>query len=121
MRNGFILRFDDLCPTLNWSIWNPIEEFLVEAGVKPILAVIPDNRDKSLVHSSPCENFWDRVQSWQKRGWTIGMYGRVERSEFAGLPSEVQEIKLRNAIRIFHQREVNPQVWVAPGHSFDAT
>ena len=48
------------------------------------------------------------------------MYGRVGRSEFAGLPSEVQEIKLRNAIRIFHQHGVNPQVWIAPGHSFDA-
>jgi len=135
MRNGFILRFDDLCPTLNWNIWNPLEEFLVEAGVKPILAVIPDNRDKSLVHSSPRENFWDRVQSWEKRGWTIGlhgyqhcyltrnsgMYGRVQRSEFAGLPPEVQEIKLRNAVRIFHQHDVNPRVWVAPGHSFDVT
>ena len=123
MSNGFILRFDDLCPTLNWSIWNPIEEFLVELGLKPILAVIPDNRDKGLVHGPPGENFWDRVQSWQKRGWTIGlhgyqhcyltqdpgMYGRVGRSEFAGLPSEVQEIKLRNAIRIFHQHGVNPR------------
>ena len=57
MSNGFILRFDDLCPTLNWKIWNPIEEFLVEAGIKPILAVVPENRDKGLVHSAPGENF----------------------------------------------------------------
>jgi predicted deacetylase len=135
MSNGFILRFDDLCPTLNWRVWNPIEELLVELGLKPILAVVPENRDKGLVHSPPGENFWERVQSWQKRGWTIGLhgyqhcyltkdpglYGRVGRSEFAGLPSEVQEIKLRNAIRIFHHHAVNPQVWVAPGHSFDAT
>lgn len=135
MKNGVILRFDDLCPTVNWSVWDPIEDLLLQYGLKPIISVIPDNRDKGLVHSRPGENFWDRVQSWQKRGWTIGlhgyqhcyltknpgMYGRTGRSEFAGLPSEVQEIKLQNAIRIFRQHGVNPQVWVAPAHSFDAS
>jgi predicted deacetylase len=135
MRNGFILRFDDLCPTVNWDIWNSIEDLLVDFELKPIISVIPDNRDKALVHGRPGENFWDRVQSWQRRGWTIGlhgyqhcyltknpgMFGRTGRSEFAGLPSEVQEIKLRNAVRIFHQRGVKPEVWVAPAHSFDAS
>ena len=135
MRSGLILRFDDLCPTVNWSVWNPIEDMLVEFGLRPIISVIPDNRDKGLIHSHPGENFWDRVQTWQKRGWTIGlhgyqhcyltknpgMYGRTGRSEFAGLPSEVQEIKLQNAIRIFRHYGVNPEVWVAPAHSFDAS
>jgi predicted deacetylase len=135
MRNGVILRFDDLCPTVNWNVWNAIEEILIELDVKPIVSVIPDNRDKALFHSRPGENFWDRVQSWQKRGWTIGlhgyqhcyltknpgMYGREGLSEFAGLPVEVQEIKLQNAVRIFRQHGVNPEVWVAPAHSFDAS
>jgi hypothetical protein len=49
------------------------------------------------------------------------MYGRMPRSEFAGLPYEIQEIKLRNAIRIFREQQVSPEVWVAPAHSFDAT
>jgi hypothetical protein len=40
-------------------------------------------------------------------------------SEFAGLPYEVQEIKLQNAIRIFHEHGIKPELWVAPAHSFD--
>lgn len=133
MKTGFILRFDDLCPTVNWDVWNRIEELLIEFGVSPILSVIPDNRDKALVVSHPGENFWDRVQSWQRRRWTIGlhgyqhcyltkqagMYGRAAVSEFAGLPYEVQEIKLQNAVRIFEEHGVKPEVWVAPAHSFD--
>lgn len=135
MKNGFILRLDDLCPTANWRIWNQVETFLIELDVKPILSVIPDNRDKTLIHDRAGEDFWSRVQSWQERGWTIGlhgyqhcyltknpgMFGRTRRSEFAGVPPEVQEIKLRNAVRIFRQHNVRPEVWVAPAHSFDAS
>jgi len=122
MKTGFLLRFDDLCPTANWEIWNRVEELLDEFGVNPIVSVSPDNRDKALVVGRPGENFWDRVQSWQRRGWTIGlhgyqhcyltrkagMYGRSAISEFAGLPYEVQEIKLQNAVRIFQEHEVKP-------------
>lgn len=134
MRTGLVLRFDDLCPTANWRVWDRLEELLDEFGVTPIVSVIPDNRDKALVHGRAGENFWDRVQSWQRQGWTLGLhgyqhcyltskaglYGRSPRSEFAGLPYEVQEIKLQNAVRIFHEHGVNPEVWVAPAHSFDA-
>ena len=134
MKTGFVLRFDDLCPTANWSIWNRVEEVLDEFGVRPIVSVIPDNRDKALVVSQPGENFWGRVRSWQARKWTLGLhgyqhcyltkkpglYGRSAISEFAGLPYEVQEIKLRNAVRIFHEHQVRPEVWVAPAHSFDS-
>jgi predicted deacetylase len=133
MKTGFLLRFDDLCPTANWEVWNRLEQLLCEFGVTPIVSVIPDNRDKGLVVARPGEDFWDRVQSWQKRGWTLGLhgyqhcyltqkagfYGRMARSEFAGLPYEVQEIKLQNAVRIFHEHNVKPEVWVAPAHSFD--
>ncbi len=136
MRTRFILRFDDICPTMNWRIWRLLEADLCELKIKPLLAVIPDNRDRDLVVSTPgVDDFWMSVRGWQKRGWTIGlhgyqhryltnvagMYGRIPRSEFAGLPYEIQEIKLRNAIRIFREQQVSPEVWVAPAHSFDAT
>jgi predicted deacetylase len=136
MRTRFILRFDDICPTMNWRIWRFLERDLCDLNIKPLMAVIPDNRDRELmVSTSGVEDFWNSVRFWQARGWTIGlhgyqhryvtnlsgMYGRIARSEFAGLPYEVQEIKLRNAIRIFREQKVSPEVWVAPAHSFDAT
>jgi len=58
-----------------------------------MVSVIPDNRDMGLVVSRPGKNFWDRVRSWQSR------------------------IKLRNAVRIFRQQGVKPEVWVAPAPS----
>jgi hypothetical protein len=88
-----------------------------------------------MVSAPDADDFWKRVRTWQQHGFTIGLhgyqhryltnirgkYGRLPRSEFAGLPYEIQEIKLRNAMRIFHEHQVSPEVWVAPAHSFDAT
>lgn len=136
MRTRFILRFDDICPTMNWPTWHLLERDLCELNINPILAIVPDNRDKHLmVSAAGVDDFWNSVRSWQRRGWTIGLhgyqhryltnvagrYGRMPRSEFAGLPYEIQEIKLRNAMRILREQGVLPEVWVAPAHSFDAT
>ena len=48
MSAKYLVRFDDICPTMNWSVWEAVEEVLVEADIKPILAVIPDNQDDHL-------------------------------------------------------------------------
>jgi predicted deacetylase len=130
----FLLRFDDICPTMRWTIWNDVENILKKTGVRPILAVVPDNQDEELIFDPPDALFWERVRAWQALGWTIGlhgyqhryvtnelgMFGRTGRSEFAGLPADVQEAKLSNAVQIFREHNVSPEVWVAPAHSFDA-
>jgi predicted deacetylase len=134
MSARFLIRFDDICPTLNWKVWQEIERILIEEDVKPILAVIPDNQDPQLLEDSPDEHFWDRVRAWQARGWTIGLHGYRHQyvtqdsgimgvnkfSEFAGLPLEEQRAKLEKAVEIFAHEGVHPDVWVAPAHSFDA-
>lgn len=133
MSAKYLVRFDDICPTLNWTIWNEIEKILVEANVKPILAVIPDNQDPQLMAGRREERFWERAREWQAHGWTIGLHGYQHlfvtaecgivgthrRSEFAGLPREEQAEKLRLGCAILRQRGLDPQVWVAPAHSFD--
>jgi peptidoglycan/xylan/chitin deacetylase (PgdA/CDA1 family) len=130
----YLIRFDDLCPTLNWQVWDRIEEALIESLIRPILGIVPDNRDAFLMVSPPRADFWDRVRSWQTRGWTIGMHGYQHRSitgesgliginarsEFAGLTRDEQEEKLQAALKIFHDESVEPKVWLAPNHSFDA-
>ena len=129
----YLIRFDDICPTLNWKAWDLIEAVLIEAGVKPIVAVIPDNRDEQLRMGEADKGFWDRVRAWQLRGWTIGLHGYQHRyvtthsgilglkrySEFAGLLLAEQEAKLWEASRIFREQGIEPNVWVAPAHSFD--
>ena len=118
---------------MNWVMWSKIESVLMEEGICPMLAVIPDNQDKKLAVGPACQSFWQEVRKWQARGWTIGLHGYQHtyvtpnagmigiqrRSEFAGLPSAEQEHKLLKALEIFHAEGVEPQVWIAPAHSFD--
>lgn len=134
MSAKYLLRFDDISPTMNWSVWTEVENFLIEIDAKPILAVVPDNQDRDLQVSQPNPQFWDRVRQWQNMGWTIGLHGYQhlwltqeagllglnDRSEFAGLPLEKQQDKLDNAVSIFVQENVRPQIWIAPFHSFDS-
>jgi len=133
MPASYVLRFDDICPTMNWAMWRQIEAALTDAGVSPILAVVPDNQDPELAVGPVRENFWAEVRGWQQRGWTIGLHGYQHRyitrnagiigrncySEFAGLPYESQLAKLKNGMAIFARERVWPAVWVAPAHSFD--
>jgi len=42
-------------------------------------------------------------------------------SEFAGLPEEEQEAKISSTIAIFRANGVNPDLWIALGHSFNET
>lgn len=120
---------------MRWSVWDPIEDYLIAANIQPLLAVIPDNHDESLKFELPNPRFWDRVRSWQARGWAIGLHGYRHQyvtqnpgllginclSEFAGLPEEEQARKIDRALSVFRNEGVRPDAWVAPAHSFDAS
>ena len=131
----YLLRFDDLCPTMNWKIWSEIEAVLLERRLKPVLAVVPDNQDPGLQVDRAADDFWEHARRWQDWGWTIALHGFQHRyltrkagivalrrkSEFAGLPRVQQEEKLRRGVEIFQREGIAARVWVAPGNSFDAT
>jgi len=133
MRAQYLLRFDDICPSMNWRAWDAIEAVLLDQGIDPILAVVPDNQDEVLRVSAANYLFWDRVREWQARGWTIGMHGWQHRfvtkdggilavnefSEFAGLPQCEQQRKLQAGLEILQEHGIHPKVWIAPAHSFD--
>jgi predicted deacetylase len=132
-RARYIVRFDDACPTMDHDIWHRIEAALDRHGVKPIVGVIPDNRDEAQKIDEPDPDFWDRVRTWQAKGWTIalhgyqhrfvtddpGLFGWNARSEFAGLSKAEQEDKLGRALAIFRSQGVTADAWMAPNHSFD--
>jgi Uncharacterized protein conserved in bacteria (DUF2334) len=133
MKAQYLLRFDDICPTLNWSVWEKVETVLRQERIKPMLAVVPDNQDEALRVWPANDSFWERVREWQARGWTIGMHGWQHRfvtddggilalnrvSEFAGLSPGEQQRKLRAGCTIFHEQHIHCDLWIAPAHSFD--
>jgi predicted deacetylase len=135
MRARYLIRFDDICPTIDWPAWEILERVLDENGVKPIVAVIPANRDPEFMTGPADPNFWERVRRWQAAGWGIGVHGFEHRrhtgnggimgvnarSEFAGLNATAQKERLVKALDIFTREGVKPDAWIAPWHSFDET
>lgn len=134
----YIVRFDDICQTMDRRVWERLEPVLQRHGVKPILAVVPDNRDDTLVFDAARADFWQRLRGWQAAGWTIALHGHQHPyttrdaglvglnavnavSEFAGQPEAVQRDKLQQALDRFAAGDVRVDAWVAPAHSFDAT
>ena len=105
----YLVRLDDACPTYNKENWDRLEKLLDEYNIKPIVAVIPENRDEKLKYDNPDKGFWDKVYAWQEKHWTIGLHGFEHRyttksgglvplnkkSEFAGVSLAKQEVKIK--------------------------
>jgi predicted deacetylase len=118
---------------MNWTNWVSLEATLLKLDIQPILAVVPDNKDPTLIIDQARADFWECVRLWQSRGWTIAIHGFEhrytnsnagiiplnKRSEFAGLPASEQETKLLRAVAVFQREGVVPSAWIAPSHSFD--
>src|SRR5258708_37891624 len=99
---AFLVRFDDLCPTMNWDIWERVEDILIRNSVTPILSIVPDNQDPRLDVAPTQPAFWSRVREWQGRGWTIGLHG-------------FQHLYLRRSAGIARNRPLSAVSGLPPG------
>ena len=71
----FIIRLDDACPKMNREGWRRIEQMLDSYHIKPIVGIIPDNRDENFTWDVDLD-FWDiTVHRWADKGWTIAQHG----------------------------------------------
>lgn len=131
----YVLRFDDICPTMNWTIWDRVEEILRDNGIRPMLAVVPQNADPKLQVADPNPEFWDRARGWQHLGWDLmlhgfdhiyaspdaGLWGYDARSEFAGVAEPEQRRKITEGLQILAAEELSVSGWIGPNDSFDLT
>ena len=105
MTAKYLIRMDDACPTMDHDKWEYLEKILDEFSIKPIVAVVPKNVDDYLNCKESDPLFWEKVISWQSKGWSIAMHGYehdmhftdadlilpfYKRSEFAGLSYDKQ-------------------------------
>jgi hypothetical protein len=58
----FLVGLDNACPTLNPKMWREVEGVLDAHDVRPVVAVIPDNRDPKMMIDEPDRDFWKRVR-----------------------------------------------------------
>jgi predicted deacetylase len=129
----YLLRFDDLCPTVSQHRWERFRALIAEFGIRPILAVIPANQDRDLEPDKPDPTFWERMRAMEASGATIGLHGYRHichstgeslvplhrNSEFAGMPAETQQHWIEAGLKILRGHGLNPRIWVAPRHGFD--
>jgi predicted deacetylase len=129
----YLLRFDDLCPTYSRARFDRFVPMMCEFGIRPILAVVPDNMDPELEVSGPDSDFWAQMRELETAGATIGLHGYQHicvntgaglvpfhrNSEFAGVAFNTQRAWIRAGLAILHGHGLNPRIWVAPRHGFD--
>lgn len=127
------IRIDDITPDMDWKSFYAFKELLDSLGVKPLLGVVPDNKDVNLQKEEAREDFWEIIQSLQDKGWSIAVHGAKHVyttkkgglfplnhfSEFAGVPYEEQKKLLMNAVSTFQKRGIKTDTFMAPGHSYD--
>ena len=129
----YLIRLDDACPTMNVEKWARVEDILNKYNICPMVGIIPDNKNPHEEVCPPDPMFWGKARAWENKGWTIALHGYDhcyisdnaginplwKRSEFAGLPLEVQREKIRKGVAILKENGLNPKFFFAPSHTYD--
>ena len=72
---GILIRLDDIAENMNWDLMDKSELLFEKYKIKPILGVIPNNKDNELLSYPKKNDFWEKVRSWKNKGWEIAMHG----------------------------------------------
>lgn len=129
------VRLDDITPDMDWERFLKFKALLDKYQVKPLIGVVPDNKDDNLKGSqqgAPAD-FWAYIKELQEQGWCVAMHGyrhiyATDKggifplnnfSEFAGIPYEKQLKMLAEGKRILAEKEIDTDIFMAPAHSYD--
>lgn len=130
----YLLRLDDASDYMDVEKWQRMENLLDKYGIKPLVGIIPDNKDTSLIYNYKQDlTFWNKVLSWKNKGWELALHGCYhkyttkegginpvnKRSEFAGVSLDEQRKMIRHGIDILKQYGIVTNVFFAPSHTFD--
>ena len=134
LNSKYIIRLDDACHQMPLEKWEIFEAFFEKKNIKPIVGVVPLNKDKSL-GSQFNENFWQLIKKWENKGWSIAMHGlhhqfhKIKpknsffnfgnKSEFVGKSVDNQIEIVQKSIQCFKENNIEPKIFMAPSHTFD--
>ncbi len=134
------VRLDDITPDMDWERFFKFKALLDRYQVKPLIGVVPDNRDENLVkikqdkvEKEIPEDFWKYIKQLQSKGWVIAMHGYQHVystrkggmfplnnfSEFAGISFERQREMLEEGKKVLAQKGIETDIFMAPAHSYD--
>lgn len=139
MSARYLFRLDDITPTMDWGRFRALITLFRNHNVKPLLGIVPDNRDPALDREPANPTFWEEMRSLQEQdavdfaqhgyqhivslrpgsallGPEVGI---KEMSEFAGDPLDHQRTRIEDGRSILADNGINTTTWMAPNHSFD--
>tara|TARA_B100001250_G_scaffold411102_1_gene438971 strand:- start:756 stop:1523 length:768 start_codon:yes stop_codon:yes gene_type:complete len=132
---GILIRLDDIAEHMNWDLMEKSELLFEKYQIKPVLGVIPNNKDKHLMSYPKKNEFWEKVRNWRDKGWEISMHGSTHvydtksnnqdyfnyggDSEFCGHSLEAQTEKINNGLKKFKNEKIIIRSFFAPNHTYD--
>ena len=126
-KSSYLLRIDDVCPTMNRGAFLRIQRECDRLNIKPIIGIIPDNQDRKLNREPAWKEFWPLMRSLASNNWIIAQHGyqhiyNNDKTEFAGLPYHEQFKKIQRGRNILTEKLASTPRWfMAPAHSLDRT
>jgi len=132
---GILIRLDDIAENMNWDLMKKLELLFEKHAIKPVLGVIPKNKDTDLLAYPKKDDFWEKVREWSSRGWEISMHGCTHvyetnsgkkdyfgyggNSEFCEKSLENQIIKIKDGLNKFEEEKIKVRSFFAPNHTYD--
>lgn len=132
---GILIRIDDIAANMNWHLMKKCELLFDKYNIKPVLGVISNNKDKSLLKNESNDKFWDQVRAWEQKKWEISMHGFTHvydtetfkkdyfnyggKSEFFGHSYQEQFSRINKSLRIFESEGIKIRSFFAPNHTYD--
>ena len=134
-KQGLLIRLDDIAENMNWKLMDKCEKLFNELNIKPLLGVIPFNKDPELLKFEKRDHFWNKLKDWSNMGWEICMHGYTHvydnntnkkdffnyggKSEFYGHSLIEQSKRINNGLKIFSKNNINIRSFFAPNHTYD--
>ena len=129
------VRVDDITPDMDWKSFEAFLELFRRYQIRPLLGIVPDNRDPKLAIDSPDPDFYRKMKVLQEEGFSLAMHGCYHiyqtkaggcfplnpQSEFAGRSYEEQEELLRTGKELLEKNGIRTGIFMAPGHTLDRT
>ena len=132
---GILIRLDDIAENMNWDLMEKLELVFEKYKIKPVLGVIPNNKDNELLSYPKKNDFWKQVRIWRDKGWEITMHGSTHvydkickkndyfghggGSEFCGHTLETQISRIKSGLKKFGEEKIKIRSFFAPNHTYD--
>lgn len=128
------IRLDDITPDMDWSKFKRVRAILDKYEVKPLIGVVPDNKDVKLHKEEARLDFWEIIKELEVNKWCISLHGYNHcytekkgglfplnrQSEFAGLPLDGQIEIIKSGDDILKENGIITNIFMAPSHTYDS-